>query len=109
MSYQLEQAITIDFTTHNPDTAEVSDADVLPTCQVFEDTTDVPILTLAAVKRVGQTGDYRVSFTPTAADGFEAGKTYNVVATATVNGKSAKARILVFNIEAVVVRSHIRI
>ena len=103
MARKLDETITLDFTTHNPITGQVSDADFLPTCEVFEDTTDIPILTPVVTKRVGLTGDHRVSFVASAANGFEINKSYNVVATATVAGVTAKARIDTFNIEATIV------
>ena len=98
---KLNDAITLDFTTHNPLTGQVSDADFLPTCQIFEDTTDVPIITPVVIKRVGQTGDYRVSFITSPANGFEVGKSYNVIVEVTVGGITAKATLETFNIEAV--------
>lgn len=101
MGYVLGNTLTRDFTTENSMTGQVSDADVLPTCEVFEDTTDVPMLTPVVVKRAGLTGNYRVTIAVTTANGFEVGKSYNVIVIATVNGVTAKARILAFNIEEV--------
>ena len=96
----LGQTITKDFTTHNPVTGQVQDADVIPTSEVFEDATDIAILTPAVTKRVGSTGDYRLTFIASAADGFEVDKSYNVIVTATVAGVTAKSRIASFNLEA---------
>lgn len=95
----LNENIIRDFTCHNPTTGQVSDADFIPTCEVFEDTTDIPMITPVVVKRLGWTGDYRVSFVTSAANGFEVGKSYNTIVTATVNAITAKSRILAFNIE----------
>jgi hypothetical protein len=95
----LGESITRDFTTENPLTGQVQDADVIPTCEIFEDTTDIAIITPAVVKRVGHAGVYRVSFTTSIALGFELGKFYNVIVTATVAGISAKGRISSFHIE----------
>lgn len=94
----LGSVITRDFTTENPITGEVQDADTLPTCQVFEDDTDVPILAPTVAKRAGLTGNYRATFSATSANGFEIGKSYNVIVQATVNGITAKARIVSFNL-----------
>ena len=94
----LNETITLDFTTHNPLTGNIQDADFLPTCQVFEDTTDIPLITSVATKRVGQTGDYRVTFITSPANGFEIGKSYNVIAEATVGGITAKASLESFNL-----------
>jgi len=92
----MDETITLDFTTHNPDTGQVQDADGLPSCEVFEDDTDAPMITPAVVKRAGKVGDYRVTFVASDANGFEAGKSYNVIITAAVNFITAKARISSF-------------
>ena len=97
----LGQTVTKDFNTHNPATGQVQDADVLPTSEVFEDDTDVAILTPVVTKRVGLTGDYRLTFVASTANSFEVGKSYNVIVTATVAGITAKARVASFNLEAV--------
>ena len=99
MSYKLDESITLDFTTSNPITGQVQDADIIPTAQVFENTIDVPILTPAVVKRATLTGDYRLTFLTSAANGFEVDKSYNVIVEATVAGVTAKARIASFNLE----------
>jgi hypothetical protein len=98
---KLNESITLDFTCHNAGTGQVSDADFLPTCQVFEDTTDIPIITPVVTRRVGQTGDYRLTFITSPANGFEIGKSYNVIVEATVGGVTAKAELESFNLEAV--------
>lgn len=99
MDVVLGQSPTWDFTVHDPLTGQVMDADFLPTCQVFENATDVPILNPLVVRRVGMVGNYRTTFAATAANGFEYGKSYNVIVTATVTAISAKSRIAVFTIE----------
>jgi hypothetical protein len=96
---KLGDRITFDFTTHNPITGQITDADVIPTCEVFEDDTDIPILTPTVVKRVAKTGNYRLTFLSSAANGFELGKSYNVIVSATVAGTTAKARVGSFAIE----------
>lgn len=96
MDVLLGQPVSLDFTTHDPLTGQVTDADVLPTCEVFENQTDAPILTPVVTKRTGKTGNYRVTFDATIANGFEVGKSYNVIAEATVNGITAKGRIASF-------------
>lgn len=98
MARKIGDSVTLDFTTHNPITGQVQDADVLPTSEVFEDATDTPILTPTVTKRAGLTGDYRVTFVTSAANGFEVDKSYNVIAAATVVGITAKARIASFNL-----------
>ena len=100
MARKLGDSITLDFTTHNPITGQVQDADALPASEVFEDATDTPILTPTVTKRVGLTGDYRMTFVASAANGFEVDKSYNVIVTATAAGITAKARIASFNLES---------
>jgi len=100
-TYKLGSNITFDFTTHNPATGNVSDADVLPTCEIFQDITDTSLIVLTVVKRTAKTGDYRVTIPATAANGFAVGNSYNVIATAIVNGVTAKARIGVFILDSV--------
>lgn len=93
MNPKLEETVVLDFTTHNPSTGAAADADSTPTVEVFEDANDTPILTPTPTKRTAKTGNYRVSVACTAANGFEAGKSYNVVVSATVGGVTGKAPI----------------
>jgi hypothetical protein len=87
----IDEVVHFDVTTHRVDTGAVSDADSAPTFDVFEEATDTPILDdQTMTKRTSLTGDYRGSFTASAANGFEAGKWYSVVVTATVNSVTAK-------------------
>lgn len=90
MNPALGETITIDFATHAPSTGQVTDADSTPTVEVFEDANDTPILTPTATKRTAKTGNYRVQVACTAGNGFEAGKSYNVVVSATVGGVTGK-------------------
>lgn len=89
-----------DFVCHTSAGA-VSDADSIPTVEIFEDDTDTAILTPTAVKRTSKTGDYRVPLVITAANGFEIGKSYNVVVTATVGGVTSKAVIMSFTVDII--------
>lgn len=98
MKALIDQELTIDFTTHNPLTGNVSDADFPPTCTVYEQDTDIPILTLVPVVRAGTTGSYRVTFVVSTVSGFEEGKTYNVIADVTVAGVNARARIALLTV-----------
>jgi hypothetical protein len=93
MEVAIGQTVTMDFTVHNPQSGQVSAADVLPTCQIFEDITDTPILTPTVTKRTGQVGDYRLTFIASKTNGFTAGKSYNVIVEATCGGITAKATI----------------
>lgn len=96
MNPSLEETITIDFVTSSPTTGAATDADTTPTAEVFEDATDTAIITPTVVKRTGKTGNYRVPVACTAANGFEAAKSYNVVVAATVGAVAAKAVIRTF-------------
>lgn len=93
MELKLEEAAYFDFVTHHPTTGAATDADSTPTAEVFEDATDTTVVALTVTKRTSKTGNYRVPVTAAAADGFEVGKTYNVVASATVNSIAAKGVI----------------
>lgn len=77
----------------HPVTKVASDADSTPTAEVYEDADDTPILAPTVVKRAGTTGRYRVAIACTGGNGFEAGRTYNVYATATVAGTTGSARL----------------
>jgi hypothetical protein len=97
---KLNDIITLDFTTHNSFTGAVQDTDLIPTCEIFEDDNDSAILTPTVTKRVGKTGNYRISIEATIGNGFEIGKSYNVIISATVNGISAKSRIESFVLDS---------
>jgi hypothetical protein len=94
---ELEQTVTLDFVTSSPTTGDAETATSV-TVRVFEETTDVPILTPTATERSGYTGNYRVQVACTTANGFEEGKSYSVVAEAIVEGVAAKAVISNFRI-----------
>jgi hypothetical protein len=95
---KLEETITIDFITSHPTTGAAADADSAPSVEVFEDASDTAILAPTATKRVGKTGNYRVTVACTAVNGFEPGKSYNVVASATVATVAGKAVIGSFQV-----------
>lgn len=87
----LDEVVYFDVTTHVPSTGAVSDADSTPTFDVFEEATDTAILAAQNfTKRTSKTGDYRGTFTVSAANGFEVGKWYSVIANATVSSIAAK-------------------
>lgn len=87
--------VTLDFVTTSPTTGAAASASST-TVNVFEDANDTPILTPTASERSGHTGNYRVQVACTTANGFEVGKSYNVVVSATVSGVAAKAVIATF-------------
>ena len=98
MTPKLTETIYVDFITSSPTTGAAIDADSLPTCEVFEDATDTAILSPTVVKRTSKTGNYRVPIACTAANGFEASKSYNAVVSATVGAVAAKAVIRTFQV-----------
>jgi hypothetical protein len=91
--------ITVDPTeTGSP----AADADSTPTFSVFEEATDTPIVSVANfTKRTSLTGNYRGTFTCSAANGFEAGKCYSVISSATVGGVAGKKVSMRFRIAPV--------
>lgn len=91
----LGMTVTLDFVTTSPTTGAATSASST-TVDVFEDANDTAILTPTASERSGHTGDYRVQVACTTANGFEVGKSYNVVVSATVSGVAAKATIASF-------------
>lgn len=97
---KLEEAMYFDFCTHRFDTGAAADADSGPTAEVFEDATDTTVVALTVTKRTSKTGNYRCPVTAAAADGFEVGKTYNVIASATVNSVTGKGVIGRFKVRA---------
>ena len=104
MSPRLEETIYFDFITSSS-TGAAADADSTPTAEVFEDATDTAILSPTVTKRTSKTGNYRIPVACTAANGFEEGKTYNVVASATVGAVAAKAVVATFQVRSSVLVS----
>ena len=103
----LNEVVHFDVVTSHPTTAAVTDADVTPSFDVYEEATDTPMLDagspfsgISMIKRTGLTGNYRGTFTASAANGFELGKWYNVIATAIVNGVTAKCVVMTFRVAA---------
>jgi hypothetical protein len=84
MEAYLGQTVHLDFTTHLLSTGARSNADSTPACDVFEDATDVAILSPTVTLRAAMTGHYRVAVACTVANGFEMYKWYNVRVTATI-------------------------
>ncbi len=99
MTPKLEETIYLDFIVSSA-TGAAADADSTPTAAVYEDATDVAILAPTVVKRTSLTGNYRVPVACTAANGFEADKSYNVIVSATIGGIAAKAKVGSFQVRA---------
>lgn len=96
----IDEVVHFDVVTSNPSTGAASDADSTPTFAVYEEATDTDILggPTNLTKRTSLTGNYRGTFTASAANGFEAGKWYSVVASATVNSVAGKAVAMSFRV-----------
>jgi len=99
MDIALDEVLHFDAITSNPATGAVSDADSTPTWSIFEEDTDTAILSAQNfTKRTSLTGNYRGAATLSTANGFEVGKWYNVVASATVNSVAGKAVVMRFRV-----------
>jgi len=97
MTPELGETIHFDFIISSS-TGAAADADGTPTAAVYEDANDTAILSPTVTKRTSLTGNYRVPVACTTANGFEAGKSYNVIGSATVGGIAAKAVIGTFQV-----------
>ena len=82
---KLEDILHCSFATFNPDTGANKDADSLPTAVVYEEGSSTALVSTVTVTNM-TTGRYRLSVTIAAADGYEAGKYYELWASATVTG-----------------------
>lgn len=82
----------VDALTHNPTTGAISNADSTPTFDVYENgSTTGQFGATNMIQRASLTGDYYATFTVSASTPtFVAGRFYNVIATATVGGVTAK-------------------
>lgn len=95
----LGEVIYFDVTTHVASTGAISDADSTPSFAVYEEGTDTDIgVGGNLTKRTSLTGDYRGSFTTTSGNGFEVGKWYSIIVSATVSSIAAKQCVGSFRI-----------
>ncbi len=83
----IENDLVFSVCSHDPDTAILTDADAVPAYRIYEDENSTAILTgnMAKLDDANTTGFYTELIECTAANGFEAGKTYTVYITATVD------------------------
>lgn len=88
--FEIDDFVTFTCNTHDPTTAAEADADSVPTYRVYEDETGTPILTgsMAKLDDTNTLGFYSEQIQLTAANGFEAGKSYNIRIAATVGSVS---------------------
>lgn len=101
MEIPLDEVVYFDVITSTPSTGAAVDADSTPTFAVYEEATDTDIgVGGNLTKRTSLTGNYRGSFTASAANGFEVGKWYSVIASATVGAVAGKCRALGFRCAA---------
>ena len=100
MSVKIEDTVVFDFATKNPLTQVAQNADVLPVVSVFEQTTVASMNSPVVALRTGLTGVYFVAVSCTAVNGFEVGKIYNVVVSATVGGIVQNKVISTFAVSA---------
>lgn len=100
MDVPLDEVIYVEAVASSS-TGAAADADSTPTFAVYEEATDTDIgVGGNMTKRTSLTGDYRASFTASAANGFELGKWYAVIGSATVGGVAAKGVLMRFRIVA---------
>lgn len=79
--------LTFSICTHDPDTGILTDAEALPTYEIYEGEGTVGLLTGSMIKRIaGNAGRYVKKVAITAANGFENKKTYTIEIEATVDG-----------------------
>ena len=86
-SVYLGNNLTFSVCTHDPDIGHLADADAVPTYRLYEDETATPILTgsMAKLDDANTLGFYTELIACTTANGFEAGKSYTIYITATVD------------------------
>lgn len=100
MDIPLDEVIYVGAIT-NSSSGVATDADSTPTFAVYEESTDTDIgVGGNMTKRTSLTGQYRASFTASAANGFELGKFYEAVMFSTVNGTASKTILKQFRIVA---------
>lgn len=98
MDIPLDEVIHFDGISSSS-TGAAADADSTPTFAVYEESTDTDIgVGGNMTKRTSLTGNYRGSFTASAANGFEVGKWYNVIGSATIGGIATKGVLKSFRI-----------
>lgn len=88
----IDDTLTFSVVTHDPLSSAAIDADSVPSYRVYEDETGTAILTgsMAKLDDTNTLGFYSEQITLSAANGFEAGKSYNVLVTAVVDGDSGQ-------------------
>lgn len=87
-SFAIDDTCTLYANAHTPATGAAVDADAVPGYRAYEDETGTPILTgsYALLDDTNTVGFYSEQITLSAANGFEAGKSYSVRTTIVVGG-----------------------
>lgn len=88
-SFIIDDTCTFYANSHTPSTGAAVDADAVPGYNVYEDETGTPIIAagvMAKLDDAGTTGFYSEQITLSAANGFEAGKSYCIRITIVVGG-----------------------
>jgi len=87
-SFIIDDTCTLYCNSHTPSTGAAVDADAVPGYRIYEDETGTPILTgsYALLDDTNTVGFYSEQITLSAANGFEAGKSYSVRTTIVVGG-----------------------
>lgn len=91
--HYLDDTLTFTVVTHRFDTGALTDADSVPSYRIYEDETGTAILTgsMAKLDDTNTTGFYSEQITLSAANGFEAGKSYSIYVSAAVNSVTGGA------------------
>jgi hypothetical protein len=87
-SFAIDDTCTFYANSHTPSTGAAVDADAVPGYRIYEDETATPILTgsMALLDDANTVGFYSEQITLSAANGFEAGKSYGIRITLVVGG-----------------------
>ncbi len=88
--WEIDDALTFTVTTHDATTGVSTDADSVPSYRVYEDETGTAILTgsMAKLDDANTTGFYSEAITLSSANGFEVGKSYSIIISATVDSNT---------------------
>ena len=98
MDIALDEVLHFDAVTSSFSTGAATDADSTPTWAIYEEDTDTAVQSGNFTKRTSLTGNYRASVTLSAANGFETGKWYNVIGSATVSSVAGKGVVMRFRV-----------
>lgn len=86
--FKVDDTLTFVANTHDPTDGSATDADAVPAYRVYEDETGTAILTgnMAKLDDANTIGFYSEQLTLSAANGFEAGRSYTIYISAVVGG-----------------------